>query len=183
MFELLFVVGLLGILTVTAWEWIAAQPAMGTIVVGLFAVPLTAWLEFGRLSRRYDLPPRVRRDFRAPCPPEAFYWSLRRARLLRQCVLLVPAALSAWLLAGWFPARAALDRESVIGWLAGIGAIYLLARVFAASCVYWHASQWLHPMRPAPAGWYRKFMFWMSEDAEFLGRMEKPSEAKARAVY
>jgi len=183
MFELLFVVGLVGILTVTAWEWIAVQPAMATMVAGLFLAPMAAWLEFHRLSRRYDLPPRAKRDFRAPCPPEAFYWSLRRARLLRQCIGLIPVAIVAWLLAVRFPAGAALDRSSILGWFCGAGAIYALARQCAVSCVYWQASQWLHPMRPAPAGWYRKFMFWMSEDAEFLGRLEKPSEAKARAVY
>lgn len=183
MFELLFVVGVLGILAVTAWEWIAAQPAMGTIVTGLFLVPIGAWLEFGRLSLCFDLPLRTTRDFRAPSPPEAFYWSLRRARLLRACVLLFPLALGLWVLAMLVPAAATLDRESVLGWLAGAGAIYLAARFCALSLIYWHSSQWLHPMRPAPAGWYRKFMFWMSEDAEFLGRLEKPSEAKARAVY
>lgn len=183
MFELLFLVGLVGILTVAAWEWIAAQPAMGTIVAGLFFLPMVACYEFSRLSRRFDLPPRRLREFRAPNPPEDFYWDLRRTRLLRASVALLPLSLLAWWLALLVPALPQLTLDSVLGWLAGAAAIYLGARFCALSLVYWHCSQWHHPMRPAPAGWYRRLMFWLSEDAEFLGRMDKPAQEKAKAVY
>ncbi len=183
MVEALFLLGMLGWLVVTCWEWLAAQPAFATFCAGFFFVPVAYVTERARLAFAHDLLPLDTRRERTPLPPEIFYWELRRGALLRQNLLLGALSAIAWVAAAVYPAGFALTSVPVLGWIFGASAILGTARVFAGTSVYFHASQWFDPMRPAIIGCYRKMMFWLSEDAGFLGRLRQPTAQREKAVY
>ncbi len=183
MIEALFIFGLLGLLVGATAEWMLAHPAFATFMAGFVFIPFFTWQQFLALAVRVDLPPLAVRARRAPTPPEEFYWPLRRTALFRDFVLCAPLLVFGWIAAAMYPAQLELTTPSAAGWALGAVAIFASAHFLAAASVYCKASQWHDPMRPAPAGWYRKLMFWLSEDAAFLGRLRREGAAREKAIY
>ena len=180
MIEALFIIGLLGALMAFIGEFLGSLEAFPAICSGAVLVPVLFVSDYTRLLQTFDL--RVLR--REPLPPDRFYWSFRGAALRLRTLGLIPISVIAWACAIAFPAAARLDRSSVIGWAATALAIAATARMLAGTMVYFRGAQWFDPMSPAVIGWYRRTMYWLSEDAEFLGRgqLKQPNE-KERAVY
>ncbi len=179
MFELLFVLGLLGWLVVASWEWLSALPAFPTLCAVAVLAPLWAAEDFPRVLRRYFLESDRLGGPRMPTPPEQFYWAMHGPRLLRAQAMLTGLALASGAAALAHPARLEWTRSSVLGWLAGMMTVAALGRLGSRVVVYWRAAQWFDPMRPSPAGWYRRGMYWLSENPEFLGR----GETREKAIY
>lgn len=180
MLETLFVVGLLGALLAFILEFLGSLEAFPAICAGAVLVPLLVVSGYLRLLRIYDLQV-LRRD---PLPPDRFYWSIRGPALRLRTLGLIPISVLAWACAIGFPAALRWDRSSVIGWGASALAIAATAQMLAGTMAYFRGAQWLDLMSPAIIGWYRRTMYWLSEDAEFLGRgqLKEPNE-KERAVY
>ncbi len=180
MIEALFIIGLIGALMAFVGESLASLEAFPAICAGAVLVPLLTWRDYTRLVRGYDL----EKILRSPLPPARFYWSIRGPRLRVRTTGLIPISIIAWGVSIGFPASLHFDRTSVVGWLATIVAILASARMIAGTLVYFRGAQWVDPMSPAVVGGYRRLMFWLSEDAEFLGRgqLKRPNE-KERAVY
>jgi hypothetical protein len=180
MIEALFIIGLIGTLMAFVGESLAALESFPAICAGCILVPLLSWTDHVRLERRYDL----EGTRRSPLPPARFYWSFRGPRLRLRTIGLIPISVVAWIMAIAFPASMHFDRTSVIGWTATIVGILASARMIAGTLVYFRGAQWMDPMSPAIVGGYRRMMFWLSEDAEFLGRgqLKRPNE-KERAIY
>jgi hypothetical protein len=180
MIEALFIIGLIGTLMALVGESLAALDAFPAICAGAVLVPLLSWRAYRQMLQTYDL----ENSPRGPLPPARFYWSFRGPRLRLRTLGLIPISIVAWGLAIGFPASQRMDRPSVIGWAATILAIMATARMVAGTLAYFRGAQWIDPMSPAIVGAYRRMMFWLSEDAEFLGRgqLKRPNE-KERAVY
>ncbi len=180
MIEALFIIGLIGTLMAFVGESLAALEAFPAICAGCVLIPLLSWTDHVGLVHRYDLEV-VRRS---PLPPARFYWSFRGPKLRLRTLGLIPISVIAWTMAIAFPASLQFNRTSIIGWAATIVAILASARMIAGTLVYFRGAQWMDPMSPAIVGVYRRMMFWLSEDAEFLGRgqLKRPNE-KERAIY
>ena len=180
MIEALFIIGLIGALMAFVGDSLASLEAFPAICAGAVFVPLLTWRDRINLLRGYDLE-KIRRG---PLPPARFYWSIRGPRLRLRTIGLIPISIVAWGVAIGFPASLQFDRTSAVGWLASVIAILASARMTAGTLVYFRGAQWTDPMSPAVVGGYRRMMFWLSEDAEFLGRgqLKRPNE-KERAVY
>ena len=180
MIEALFIIGLLGALMAFIGEFLGSLEAFPAICTGAVLVPVLLATDYARMVHAFDLPDRRR----GPLPPERFYWSFRGPALRLRTLGLIPISVIAWAFAIGFPAAPRLDRGSVIGWAATALAIPATARMLAGTMVYFRGAQWFDPMSPAVIGWYRRTMYWLSEDAEFLGRgqLKQPDE-KERAVY
>lgn len=180
MIEALFIIGLIGALMAYVGEYLGSLEGFPAICAGAVLVPILCLLDYVRMVRALDLE-NLPRD---PLPPERFYWALRGPRLRLRTLGLIPISVIAWAFALGFPAAWRLDRGSVIGWAASLLAIAATARMFAGTVVYFRGAQWFDPMSPTLVGWYRRMMFWLSEDAEFLGRgqLKEPNE-KERAIY
>jgi hypothetical protein len=180
MIEALFIIGLIGALMAFVGESLAGMEAFPAICAGFVFVPLLSWADFARLVRGYDLE-KIRRS---PLPPARFYWSFRGPRLRLRTLGLIPISIITWGVAIGFPASLHIDRTSAVGWAATILAVLATARMIAGTLVYFRGAQWIDPMSPAIVGGFRRMMFWLSEDAEFLGRgqLKSPNE-KERAVY
>ncbi len=180
MIEALFIIGLLGALMAFIGEFLGSLEAFPAICTGAALVPILFVSEYTRMLRAYDLQ-EIRRD---PLPPERLYWSFRGPALRLRTLGLIPISVVAWACAIGFPAASRLDRTSAIGWAATALAIAGTARMLAGTMVYFRGAQWFDPMSPALIGSYRRMMYWLSEDAEFLGRgqLKQPNE-KERAVY
>ena len=180
MIEALFIIGLIGALMAFVGEALSSLDAFPAICAGSVLVPLLTWRDYTQLLQTYDLE-KIRRS---PLPPARFYWSFRGPQLCLRTIGLIPISIIAWTVTIVSPASAQVDRSSAVGWLATIVAILATARMAAGTLAYFRGAQWMDPMAPALVGGYRRMMFWLSEDAEFLGRgqLKRPNE-KERAVY
>jgi len=180
MLEALFIIGLFGALIAFIGESITSLDAFPTICAGCVFVPILTWRDYAGLLQSHDLE-KVRRS---PLPPARFYWSLRGPRLRLRTISLIPVSVAAWGVATAFPASLNFDRSSAIGWLSGLTAIVATTRMIAGTLVYFRGAQWIDPMSPAIVGSYRRLMFWLSEDAEFLGRGQlKPRPEPEHELY
>ena len=187
MVEILFVLGLLGVLVVYTFEYLAALAAAPTLLAGVCLVPMLAAWDYihavhlmqleGVQTRRGD------RRRRAPVPPERFFWVLNSQRLQRQLLWLAPISLLGWVLALRCPAGLALEPEALAGWGFGAISIVATARLCARGILYWRASQWFDQMRPGVVGFYRRTMYQLSENPEFLGEENPRQRERENSIY
>ncbi len=190
MVEILFVLGLVGLLIVYTFEFLASLAAAGTLLAAAILVPLLgAWDYLHALhvlhleGAHARLTASHRRRRRAPVPPERFLWLLNARRLRRQLLWLTPIAVVAWTLALRCPAALALEPEDLAGWGFGAIAILATARLGARAILYWRASQWFDQMRPSVVGLYRRTMYRLSENPEFLGEENPRRRERENSIY
>jgi hypothetical protein len=181
MFEILFMMGMLGLLLGHFLEYLSGLPAFPTLLTAFFAVPLLARADYLTLLERFRLEG-LAQD-RLPVPPERFYWTLQRRQLRRAvCVLPVMAAVT-WFCALRWPAAAELSVASTAGWGTGLLAILSTARLLAAATLYVRASQWFDKMAPWAIGLYRTTMYRISENPDFLGPENPQRQEEEKSVY
>ncbi len=189
MVEILFVLGLLGLLVVYTFEFLASLAAAPTLLAAAFLVPLLgAWdyvhaVHVMHLEGLHEKARAGGRRRREPVPPERFYWVLNGSRLRRQLAASLPIAVVAWALALRCPADLSLEPEALAGW--GFGAISIVstARLGARSILYWQASQWFDQMSPRVVGLYRRTMYRLSENPEFLGEENPHHRERQDSIY
>lgn len=180
MIEILFLFGLLGWIMGMAWEYLSALPSFPTLIVATFAVPLLCWADYLATLQRLALERLGRAE--EPIPPERFYWSLRKARVLAALPFLAAVSALAWAAALKSPANATATPGSVIGWVSGAIGMMALARLIAWSVIYVRASHWFNRMAPWAVGVCRNAMYRFSENPDFLGSKAPREEEETRLL-
>jgi hypothetical protein len=182
MLELLVILAMFGWVILTVIQFLSSLEAFPTIAAAVVAIPLLAIRLHARLLRSLRL--EFLRGHRGFLPPERFYWRAQAAGLRRELAWCVAGVLLAWPLAIVCPAALALSARSAAGWLAGGVAIGASALFCSRLAVYLRASQRYDRFTPIPVGWLRRFMFWISDNYDFLG--EEPEvrrRKKKEAIY
>ncbi len=183
MLELLFLVALLSWAAISVLQYLAALPAAPTLLAATILVPVLAYLRGRRMAKRGKIE-FVRRERRAPLPPERFYWPTTRRWLGRRTILATVLAAATWPVAILWPARATMDAASACGWVAGALAIAALAEAAAGLWLYVKTSQRFNRQTPGLIGWLRRGLYRLSDNHEFLAEEPLPREKRAReAVY
>lgn len=182
MVELLIIFAMFGWLLVTIAQFLSSLAAFPTICVAAVLVPAFGVIGANRLLRAMDLEFLLSR--RAFLPPERFYWP-RKAKLLWRAFLIATAlAVVSWSCALFAPARPAVDLISILGWISGAAAVISSAAAAAVLWVFFRGSQRYDRLTPSLVGAARRFMFWLSDNYEFLGEEpEKPKTPRKRAFY
>ena len=178
MVELLAVFGFLGWLFFALWEWLRSVPAFPAILVGLALVPTLSTLDYYLLSRQYGL--RGLFAGRDPIPPERFYWTIQRPRMLRIIFVQFVLAVAAWTNAAILPASLDVSRLSLIGWLNALAGVLTAARFISSTALFFKASQWFDAMTPSVIGLFRHAMYRLSDNYEYLGQRQ-PGSGKEEA--
>ncbi len=181
MFELLFLVGLFGLMLGAIWEYVTALPAFPTILVASAAIPLLAWADYLQLVQRLELGGMSRR--RAPVPPERFYWTLGRSQLSAMLIYSSLLGVAAWVVAIKFPAAIAPTKSAIVGWTAGAIAIVASARFWSSLIAYVRASQWFDKMTPWAVGFCRRSLYRLSDNPDFLAPERPERQEKEKSIY
>ncbi|MBE2178852.1 MAG: hypothetical protein IAE97_00065 [Chthoniobacterales bacterium] len=182
MLELLFVIGFLAWLVISALQYLAQLPASGTLSAAAIMIPLIACVRMRILARAGGLD--FVRGTRAPVPPERFYWPLVRHRLGWRTALSAAVAGAVWPMAFTHPARMDAAGGSLGGWLAGATAIVTTAEAVAGAWLYVRASQRFNRLKPGFIGWMRRGLYRLSDNHEFLSEEPLPRQKREReAVY
>ncbi|MFY8215118.1 MAG: hypothetical protein ACOVMP_00780 [Chthoniobacterales bacterium] len=182
MVELLIFLALIGWGVVSFIEFLSSLAAFPTLVAGVVAVPVLAAMSYERLlsANRLEFIKTPRKFL----PPERFYWPSQAKRALREILALAAIAGTTWSLAIIFPARLALDPESIAGWICGLVGIVSLAGMISRAWMFVVASQRFDRLTPWAIGSVRRFMFWISDNHEFLGEEpEVPKKPTKESVY
>ena len=174
MVEVLVIFGLLGWLFLTFLEWFSTLPVFPAVVTAAVICPILSVRHYLRLIRTWKL--RGIYSNRDPIPPERFYWAAQRIRLQRSIILFtIPCAL-AWCNAALLPASLDVNLTSVVGWLNSFVGILTLSRVVSATALFFKASQWFDAMSPTLVGLFRRFMYRLSDNYEYLGQKKRDPE-------
>ena len=181
MLEILFIFGLIGWLAGFAWEFLSALAAFPTILTAAVAVPLVACADYMSIVQRFELAGMA--QHRVPVPPERFYWTLHKNRLRTTLIWGALLAFASWWVAIAYPAELSYDWSSLIGWLAGLLAIFSTARVAAHGTVYVRASHWFDQMAPWAVGVCRRTMYRLSQNPDFLDSDDTKRLEKEKSVY
>jgi hypothetical protein len=182
MFEILFIVGAIAWVVLTAFQWLATLAAFPTILAGMVLVPVLAVWSYGRTLRQLRVEfLRSRRGF---LPPERFYWPEQARSLARVAAGLLAGAVVAWAVAIWWPASLVATGTSAVGWVAGLAAIGCSGLAMARWVVFFRGSQRFDALTPNIVGALRRGMFWLSDNYEFLGEEpEVPRKKKRESIY
>lgn len=182
MVELLIFLALFGWAVVSVVLWLAELPAFPTLLARAVFIPPIAAVSYHRLLRRNGLDfLRTKRGF---LPPERFYWPERAAGLRRSGLWLVAVAAGSWPVAIGCPARLSADAISILGWVSGWMGIVAGALACARLWLYVKGSQRFDRFTPGFIGAIRRFMYWISDNHEFLGEEpEMPRKATKESVY
>ncbi len=181
MFEILFIFGLFGWLLGAACEFLSSLAAFPTILTALILVPLVACADYLDTIHRLELGGMHQR--RDPVPPERFYWTLYRGRLLRTALWTVPVAVVAWTAAIRWPADMTLDGVSLLGWLSGAVAVLSTARFCSRCAVYVRAARWFDKMAPWAVGVCRRTLYRLSDNPDFLSPDNPRRREKEKSIY
>ena len=174
MVEVLVIFGLLGWLFLTFLEWFSTLPVFPAVVTAAVICPILSVRDYLRLIRTWKL--RGIYSNRDPIPPERFYWVAQRIRLQRSIILFtIPCAL-AWCNAALLPASLDVNLPSVVGWLNSFVGILTLSRVVSATALFFKASQWFDAMSPTLVGLFRRLMYKLSDNYEYLGQKKRDPE-------
>ena len=87
----------------------------------------------------------------------------------------IPCAL-AWFNAALLPASLDVNLISVVGWLNSLVGILTLSRVVSATALFFNASQWFDSMSPTLVGLFRRLMYKLSDNYEYLGQKKRDPE-------
>lgn len=181
MFEILFIFGVFGWLLGAACEFLSSLDAFPTILTAFILVPLLACADYLEMLNRLELGGlRQRRD---PVPPERFYWTLHRSRLLHTLYWLGPLAILMWAAAIRYPAAFSADVPSLVGWFSGLLAVLATARLTSTCAVYVHASRWFDKMAPWAVGLCRRTLYRLSDNPDFLAPDNPKRQEKETSIY
>lgn len=179
MFEILFLLGLLGWLGALLVEYLYALPSFGSLAAGVLFCPVVAGFDYLTEKRR------IRLDgvgtSRQATPPELFYWPWRRARLLRQVCAYGIGAIPCWWALLRFPIGSQQLQIALLGLGASALAVLTTGRFLSRLFLYFNASQWFDRMTPWIVGYCRRTLYRISDNPEFLGDPsfdQKPSGEK-----
>jgi len=182
MVELLIFLALIGWGIASFIEFLSSLPAFPTLVTGAVAVPILAAMSYERLLRVNRL--EFLKTPRKFLPPERFYWPSQAKRALREILALTAIAGVAWSLAIIFPAQFGIDPKSLTGWVCGVAGIVSLSELISRAWVFVLGSQRFDRLTPWAIGSVRRFMFWISDNHEFLGEEpEVPKKPTKESVY
>lgn len=181
MLEILFIFGVFGWLLGGACEYLSSLDAFPTILVAFILVPLLACADYLEMLNRLKLSGIHQR--RQPVPPERFYWTIQKGRLLRALLWLTPLAVVSWSAAIWWPASLTWDSVSVAGWVAGFLALLSTARLTSTCAVYVHASRWFDKMAPWAIGICRRTLYRLSDNPDFLAPENSERKEREKSVY
>ena len=181
MFEILFIFGAFGWLLGAACEYLSGLPAFPTILTGFLLIPLLSCADYLETLNKLELAGLHQR--RDPVPPERFYWTLHRARLLRVIAWMTPIALVSWTAAIWWPAAFSPDTASLIGWVAGLVAVVSSTRLTSHCAAYIRASRWFDKMAPWAVGVCRRTLYRISDNPDFLAPDNPERRKKESSIY
>ena len=181
MFEILFIFGAFGWLLGAACEYLSGLAAFPTILTGFILVPLLSCADYLETLNKLELAGLHQR--RDPVPPERFYWTLHRSRLLRHIGWMAPAAALSWTAAIWWPADFSLAAASVTGWIAGLIAVASTTRFTSHCAAYIHASRWFDKMAPWAVGFCRRTLYRLSDNPDFLAPENPERREKETSIY
>lgn len=181
MLEILFIFGAFGWLLGAACEYLSSLDAFPTILGAFLLVPLLACADYLEMLNRLELGGIHTR--RAPVPPERFYWTIQRERLLRALGWLVPVATTAWAAAIWWPASLDWNGVSAAGWVAGLVAVASTARLTSTCAIYVRASRWFDKMAPWAVGVCRRTLYRLSDNPDFLAPENPERREREKSVY
>ena len=174
MVEVLVIFGLLGWLFLTFLEWLSTLPVFPAVVAAAVLCPILSAREYLHLTRTWKL--RGIYSNRDPIPPERFYWVVQRIRLQRSIILLTVPCTLAWCNAALLPASLDVNLASIVGWLNSLVGILTLSRVVSATALFFNASQWFDAMSPTLVGLFRRAMYKLSDNYEYLGQKKRNPE-------
>lgn len=174
MFELLFVIGLMGLGLVQLGEWAASAPCFFSIVILVLVSPLVYVLEYERVRSR--LIPQVLASAQ-PLPPERFYWKAESRRMLRQIAILPVVAALGWSLVFQFPS------DSSWNWLGTLLALAGTAPMLARVSLYISISQHFNRMKPNVIGWMRRMMVRISDNPDYYDNEPDPRQPRKPLIY
>jgi hypothetical protein len=179
MVEVLGIFGFLSWLFVTFCEWLSDLPFFPAVCLTSFLVPVLAARDYRRLVRRWQLQGMLAR--REPVPPERFYWATRAGQRIKQTSWWTLATLFAWWNVATFPASLVFTEESIFGWLNAFAGVLTASRTVSLIAISFRASQWFDSMSPNLVGLFRRTMYHLSDNYEYLGT--KKRDRKKEKVY
>lgn len=174
MVEVLAIFGFLSWLVAVLCDWLSGLPFFPAIVMGAVAVPLIALHEYAVLGRRWKLRSWTFRPF--PIPPERFYWIIQRPRLRRTMCWYAAAFAASWWNVVSLPAELSTDPPSLLGWANALAGTYTGARLLGSLVLFVRASQWFDAMSPNVVGLFRRTMYRLSDNYEYLGEQRRHPE-------
>ncbi len=174
MVEVLGVFGFLSWLFVTFCEWLSDLPFFPAVVLGCILIPALAARDYRYLTRKWRLQGIL--AHREPVPPERFYWSVQADKLGSRASLLSVATVLAWWNAVMFPASLTMTPEAILGWLNAVAGILTGSRLISLLILFFRASQWFDAMTPNVVGLFRRTMYRLSDNYEYLGQTKRDHE-------
>jgi hypothetical protein len=174
MVEVLAIFGFLAWLFKACYEWLSSLPVFPAITVAGVLIPIFVIRDFQYLSRAWNL--RGMFAKREPIPPERFYWLVQGPKLRLMVTWLSAAAVCAWWNAATLPASGHLNLESVVGWMNALVGIFAASRVISLIALFFQASQWFDSMTPNLVGLFRRAMYKLSDNYEYLGQKRRDHE-------
>jgi len=181
MVEILFVIGLLGWLGGMLFEYLYTLPGFATLMTGFLLVPVVAAIDYASVREQIAL--RGIGRAREATPPEKFYWPWTRARLLTGCIWYAPLAVAGWLTAFLRPIGVDGVWGLVLAIGAGLVAILSTGRWVSRCLLYFNACQWYDRMTPWFMGYFRRTMYRLSENPEFLGDETFHTKPSGEKIY
>jgi hypothetical protein len=174
MVEVIAIFGCFGLLLLVFFEWVSTLPCFYTVITALAAIPVLSLCDYFYLRQKWNL--RGIHAKREPIPPERFYWIFQRPRLKR--IILVCALFSFVIgaVAVFFPAPIDISLSAVLGWTNVLLGIAAGSRAISGTVLFFRASQWFDIMSPMIVGSFRKAMYQLSDNYEYLGNRHRDAE-------
>jgi hypothetical protein len=173
MVEVVAIFGMLGWLVLALLEWLHSLIVFPAIVVGVFLFPIVAVRDYRFMIQSWRLGS-IGAD-REPIPPERFYWSAQLPRLRRRIFFFGLVSVLAWTNAAILPASSEAT-VSLTGWMNAAVGILAVSRTASSTILFFKASQWFDAMRPGVVGVFRRAMYRLSDNYEYLGQKRKDPE-------
>lgn len=174
MVEVLAVFAALGWLVASFCAWLSGLPFFPALAAAALASPFLVIHDYQILGRQWHL--RGWKTGRQPVPPERFYWTMVQPQLKRIIIWNTAAALAGWWNAVTLPADLSLGLPSLVGWGNAVAGTWTGARVVSAILLFVRASQWFDAMRPNVVGLWRRAMYRLSDNYEYLGDQRRDPE-------
>ena len=179
MVEVLVIFGLAGWLVLTLLEAFSRLPFFPAVVMAVVLCPILSRWDYSNLSQIWKLHGVC--SPREPIPPERFYWAAQKPqlrRVIRFCGILSALA---WCNALLLPASSEFSLASSMGWLNAFVGVVTMSRAISAGLLFFKASQWFDAMSPGFVGLFRRAMYKLSDNYEYLG--SKKQDPEKEKVY
>lgn len=176
MVEALAIFGFLSWLVAVLCNWLSGLPFFPAVVMGAVAIPVVALREYVILGRKWGLRSWTFRPF--PIPPERFHWIIQRPRLRRVIYWHTAAFTASWWNVVNLPAELSTDPPSLLGWANAVAGVYMGGRLLSFLVLFVRASQWFDSMSPSVVGLFRRTMYRLSDNYEYLGEQRRHPESE-----